>query len=40
LLQQYAEYAGSQNRTRLRVFDDEVAAVEWLTSFDARTPGK
>ena len=40
LLQLYAEYAGSQNRSRLRVFDDEVAALEWLASFDAGTPGK
>jgi len=30
--QQYAEYARNQNRVMLRVFDDEAAAQEWLTS--------
>ena len=32
LQQQYAEYAGAQNRVVLRVFDDEAAAHEWLAS--------
>lgn len=32
LQQQYAEYAGVQNRVALRVFDDEVEARAWLAS--------
>jgi len=32
LQQQYAEYAGAQNRVALRVFDDEAAAREWFAS--------
>lgn len=30
--QQYAEYARTQNKVALRVFDDEAAAHEWLSS--------
>jgi hypothetical protein len=32
LMQQYATRAGAQNRMQLKVFDDEIAAHEWLSA--------